>query len=268
MKKIFRKEKVDGHIVYKLFGHKILSLKTESFISGGGQPKIYNDTIPEEGYVYMPNQEKGIGNIELKLSRVKEGGCFEWPNMIAENKAIGKFFLNDKIRKVANIGSGVGTFEYYNAETNPDILFCASEFDTKSVEWCKENRPLRNVIYGSESISELLEKNNGQKYDLAVCVDVIEHIKSYKAFLDEFSTLSDKAVITTPNRDRYCRKEELVSPPYEYHVQEFNAGEFYFILKMYYKKVTLYAMPDVDVPQLSNVGIYTTMTPLVAFCEN
>lgn len=232
------------------------------------QPKItsiYNKVlIPDNGIFVQENKEIGLGNIDIKLERASKGGVFEHEDMIVANKAIGKYFLND-VHKVVNIGSGVGTFEYYNAGHHKDIQFVASEFDIKSTKWVQENRPLDNVIFTSDDIQTLLQKYG--KFDLAVSVDVIEHIKNYKSFLDEFSLLADKAVISTPNRDRYKTIQELSHPPYTYHVQEFNVGELYYILKMYYSKVVIYSNKDPLSEELSQVGFYSEYEKLYAYCE-
>ena len=119
-----------------------------------------------------------------------------------------------------------------------------------------------NVEYCTSSMDEL----KGRKFDLAVTVDVLEHVKEYKQFLEEFSKLSDYAVISTPNRDRSIT--ELSKPTYEYHVQEFNAGELYFILKMFYKDVQLYSFPDPYKEDLVKVGLYSSYYKLVAVCRN
>ena len=229
--------------------------------------RLYNNYLSPEGYKYKGNEEElGLGNIEIKLERVKNGGAFEWEDMIVANKAIGSHFLNNK-KTVVNIGSGVGTFEYYNAPICPQVHFLASEMEKASTKWAIENRNMQNVTYCDYSIKEILEKYP-QKFDLAISIDVIEHIKDYKAFLDAFVQLSDYAIIATPNRDRYSDKDSLIKPPYIYHTQEFNAGELYFILKMYYKDVKLYSLPDPLKPKIVEVGIYSSYEKLIAVCKN
>ena len=232
------------------------------------QPKItsiYNKwVIPDNGILIKENEEIGLGNIDIKLERVAKGGVFEHEDMIVANKAIGRHFLGNA-HKVVNIGSGVGTFEYYNAPLHKDVQFVASEFEIKSTKWTQENRQLDNVTYTSDDIQTLLQKYG--KFDLAVSIDVIEHIKNYKSFLDEFSLLADKAVISTPNRDRYKTLQELSHPPYPYHVQEFNVGELYYILKMYYSKVIIYSNKDPLSEELTEVGFYSEYEKLYAYCE-
>ncbi|WP_022756264.1 hypothetical protein [Butyrivibrio fibrisolvens] len=227
--------------------------------------EIYNtDIIPKEGIFYTENKEIGLGNIEIKLERLNRGEVFEWENMIVLNRAIGRHFITDEIKSVVNIGCGVATFEYNNASNHPEIQFIASEMDEKSTEWNKDNRPLDNVSYCTSSMDELL--SGGKKYDMAVTIDVLEHVKEYKPFLEEFSKLSDYAVISTPNRERSIT--ELSKPTYDHHVQEFNAGELYFILKMFYSDVKLYSLPNIyDEKIIKEVGIYSTYHNLIAVCR-
>ena len=226
---------------------------------------LINYRMDEHGIEYKPRAERDTFNIEIKLERVSQGGVFEWPDMIAENSVIGKYFIQDA-KTVVDIGSGVATFENIHANNFPNVEFTASDYDIKSITWCKENRPFRNVTYVTSSIEELLSQHG--KYDLAITVDVIEHLEDYKSFLDSFSKISDRAVITTPNRERWNTLEQITTPPYEYHVREFNSGELYFILKMFYKSVQLYAMPSPTADTIEPIGIYSKMTPLIAYCEN
>ncbi|MCI5824483.1 MAG: methyltransferase domain-containing protein [Candidatus Gastranaerophilales bacterium] len=224
---------------------------------------IYNNIIPS-GILYRENLELGLGNITIKQEDEKNGQSFEYEDMIVVNKAIGKYFLKNQ-KNVINIGAGIGTFEYYNAEYHKNINFVSSELDSASIEYANLYRKKDNVIYCSEDMSAILNKYG--KFDLAISVDVIEHVENYKEFLDDFSKLSDEAIIATPNRDRYYEIENLISPPYKYHVQEFNAGELYFILKMYYKDVKLYSLPNPLEETFKEVGIYSQYEKLVAYCK-
>lgn len=215
------------------------------------------------GVFYETNPEIGTINIEVKMQRVASGGIFEHLDMIATNKAIGQRFLTSDIHRVVNIGSGVGTFENVNALQFPDIQFLASEMDVKSTKWTIANRSFPNVRYCTDTMTTIL--NAEAKFDLAVTIDVIEHVADYKSFLDEFALLADKAVIATPNRDRNC--DEMRKPRYKYHVQEFNAGELYFILKMYYRRVELFSAPNIFETDLIPVGLYSSYEKLFAYCE-
>lgn len=241
--------------------HRLEKLKSES------QKSIYADFIPKEGYIYKENPEYGFGRVteQDKINDINHLGiAFEYEEMLTTNKGIGDNFLFDA-QTIVNIGAGIGTFENYAARLYPEKQFVASEFDKESIEYAKRERALDNVTFCSETMQTLLDKY--KKFDIAVSVDVLEHVKDYKSFLDDFSKLADTAVIATPNRDRYSNKESLVSPPYEAHVQEWNAGELYFILKMYYKTVKLYSFPEPYSPEIKEVGLYSGYNKLIAYCK-
>ena len=214
------------------------------------------------GVFYHLNTEEGL----IDLDERDEQTFFEYPDMIVANRSIGEHWITPDVHSVVNIGSGVGTFEAQNAEKYPEIQFLASEMDATSTEWAIKNRSYPNVKYCMDSMEEIIKKcPPQQKYDLAVSVDVIEHVADYKSFLDEFVQLADKAVISTPNRDR--PSGQIYRPRYKMHVQEFDAGELYFILKMYYRKVELYSAPDVMKTELIPVGLYSSYDKLFAYCE-
>jgi len=224
--------------------------------------RIYRRAIPTEGIKYIGNDEYGTISVD---ARKNDQAFFEYPDMIVANQSIGKHFIQGA-KKIVNIGSGVGTFEHCNAAGHSDALFVASEFDSSSIAWCKRNRSMPNVVFTWDDM-ESLGQTYG-KFDLAVSIDVIEHIKDYGRFLNEFVQLANCAVIATPNRDRWHRMTDLQSPPYQCHTHEFNAGELYFLLKAYYKNVDLYSFPDPLEHEMIPVGIYSSFEKLVAHCSN
>lgn len=220
--------------------------------------------IKESEMGYCENEEVGCVNLSVKKKRVEQGGPFEWPNMVALNKAIVQ--LIDKEESIVTIGAGTGTFELYAAERYPEKQFISSEFDMECVEWCKKNRGRKNITYTSLKINELLSKYS--RFDLVVCVEVIEHVKDYPNFLNSLSSLANRAIITTPNKARDFESYTANSPKYDQHVREWTAGEFYWVLRTFYDKVSLYSMPDPYEPEVRKIGILSKMTPLIAVCEN
>lgn len=224
---------------------------------------IYINKIPLNGIKYKENKEIGCKNLSVKLKRIEEGGPFEWPNMVALNQAI-EVFIRDA-KKIVIIGSGTGTFEWNASKRFKIIQFTSSEFDKDCVQWCKKNRNHKNIEYTDLTINELLNKYG--KFDLAITVDVIEHIKDYSSFLNAFKKLASRAVITTPNKDRDIISSLSPTPSYYQHVREWNAGEFFWVLKAFYKNVELFGMPDVYDTKIEHIGLMSTMTPLIAHCK-
>lgn len=217
--------------------------------------------IPKAGIFYKRNVETGLIDTEER----GEDGTWEYPDMIITNQLIGDKWISSDVKYMVNIGSGVATFESLHAQKHPDIQFVASEMDRSSTMWAKSNRSYPNVKYCTDSMDVLLHNLGGKKFDLAVTIDVIEHVADYKTFLDEFSQLADRAVISTPNRDMDIALSR--GPLYKAHVQEFNAGELFFILKMYYRKVELYSLPDPLKKNIIPVGLYSSYEKLIAYCE-
>lgn len=224
---------------------------------------LYSSIVPYRGVYYKENLEFGIGNISVKFERMKQGEPFEYLNEIATNRAIEKCIKKE--RNIIDYGSGTGLFESFAAPKHPHTHFVASELDTETTKWCKQNRGYKNVEYVSLDTKQLLKKYG--EFDLAVCVEVIEHVTDYQQFLEELTSLSDTAIITTPNRDRDITEAMSISPTIHYHVREWNAGEFYWILRAYYKKVDLFSITDPEGTNIQRVGFMHSLFGTIAYCS-
>jgi len=211
---------------------------------------------------YYENVEIGPINLTEKIKRTKEGGFFEWPNLVALNQACSTLINGEK--KIVNIGSGTGILEKH-LHVDSSLKIVSSELDDESRNWSIKNRSFKNVTYVGDDMKDLLKKYN--KFDVAFCVEVIEHIKNYGEFLGQFSKLANTAIITTPNKARNFNSLTSASPAYYQHVREWTAGEFYWVLRTFYNHVELYSMADIYVPSLFKVGVLTNKTPLIAYCQ-
>lgn len=249
------------HQVYRLLGPDYWAMDNIPQQSENRPAIEYN--CPKNGIKYIGNNQIDMSNINAKIKQMEEGVDFETSWMLTQNNVIGLHFL-DSFSNLVNVGCGVGTFENCHAPNFPDVQFCSIDYDKDSIDWCQKNRPFPNVEYRNCTMKDLIAEN--KKYSLAISIDVIEHLSDYKGFLDELSSLSDTAIISTPNRDRYDDVESLVKPPYMYHVQEFNAGELFFILKMYYKNVTLFTL-NKEKAILEEVGLYNKCPVTIAYCQ-
>ena len=231
------------------FGYELKKIEKEDESNFPGYPQPY-----------LENPEVGPVNWEEKEKRVKEGGPFEWPDIIALNQAVVSLLSDAK--KILEVGSGTGCFAWH-AAMDKNRYITASEMDIKAKEWAIKNRSSENIQYVSKWLNEF-EPNS---FDLVVAVELIEHLKDYSTFLEELSRVAPRAIITTPNKNRDEQSEKASSPQYYQHVREWTAGEFYWVLKLFYKDVKLYAMPDVYVPYCVPINITSQMTPLIAVCE-
>jgi len=220
--------------------------------------RALEETAPD----YRENPEVGAKNFSEKLARLERGEPFEWPNIVALNKTVARFIGTAK--HIVNIGAGTGSFEDF-AAVDRTLELVASELDQDCVRWCRENRQRENVTYSSMDMQELLSEYG--VFDLAIAVDVIEHVEDFGGFLQAFSRLADRAIVTTPNKARSHKSLTASPPTYYQHVREWTAGEFYWVLRAFYEDVELHAMPDPYVPITQRVGLQSSMTPLIAVCR-
>lgn len=236
----------------KFYGYEIRRKKTSFEVDD----KLSDvPTLP-----YIENLEKGPINFEIKEKRVKEGGPFELPGMIALNQTI--VSLLEDAKKILEVGSGTGCFAWH-AAMDKSRYIVASEIDTITRKWAIQNRPADNLQY----VSKWLNDFKADSFDLIVAIEVIEHIKDYSTFLQQFYRVAPKAIITTPNKSRNDQSAKICPPRHATHVREWTAGEFYWVLKVFYNDVKLHSMPDIHVPKSVPIKITSQMTPLIAICK-
>lgn len=207
---------------------------------------------------YAEKDEAGPLNLDVKTERIKSGGPFEWPHMISLNHALAKFI--DDQQRIVEIGSGTGCFAEA-ASGRSKSLVCA-ELDKKAHEWSKINRQKENIKY----INYLPTEKDGP-FDIAISVDVIEHVGDFRNFISMITKLAPRAIITTPNKNRYPETAIAAPPVNLLHVREWTAGEFYWILRCYYDKVNLYAKGKNNDDEIVPVTLGSTLHTLVADCR-
>lgn len=220
--------------------------------------------VKRESYIdgflpYSENSEAGAINFEDKVKREKEGGFFEWPNIVALNWAVATLLGNSK--KIVEVGCGTGAFAY-EAASDPTKSILAADLNKAAIDWARKNRQRENIKFEHRMIT----KKDGL-FDMAVSIEVIEHVKDYVSFIKLIQCLAPKAIITTPNKDRPSGK--AIGPPsYSQHTREWTAGEFYWVLKSFYASVQLYSMPNEYLPALAAITVADEATPLIALCRH
>jgi spore maturation protein CgeB len=212
--------------------------------------------LGEQVPAYIENPE--MHGVNMARERSARGEPFEWPNILALNWAVTSLIRDAK--KIIDIGSGTGPFAHFSAVDRGRTIHCFEE-DDFARGWAEKNRDHPNVSYFSKC-----EGNLAVPYDLLVSLDVFEHVDDMRGFLSFCSSLAPRAVFSTPNRDVLRPCGDMGPPSYPPHVREFDPGEFYWILRQYYRHAVLYYMPDVYVPWLEPMSIHTRGTPIVAEC--
>ncbi len=214
--------------------------------------------IGEKVKAYHENPE--LAHINMAEARLATVGFLDWPNILALNWAVTT--LVGSAKRIVEIGSGTGPFAEFASVDTKRTIHCFEEDDfarNKAIEI----RTRKNVCYFKS-----YERNLEDSYDLLVSVEVIEHVANLKKFLSFCSNLARRAIFTTPNRLIVRGPDDIGPPSYSPHVRDFSPGEIYMILKLYYRDVFLYHMPDVYVPWIEPMTIATEGTPIIAECLN
>jgi 2-polyprenyl-3-methyl-5-hydroxy-6-metoxy-1,4-benzoquinol methylase len=109
------------------------------------------------------------------------------------------------------------------------------------------------------------------KFDVVVAIEIIEHIKNAKAFIEILVKKFDKRnkndptvyFFSTPNRNN--KIIDKTHPRNNFHVREWTSGEFHKLLLQYFNKVELMNSRGEPIP----LDEYETTvhTPILAKCE-
>jgi len=222
---------------------------------------------------YVERSELGPQNLAIKMERQRQGGPFEPHSIALINKAATQ--LLDPGGAILEVGCGTGMFSVVAAEDESRRI-TASEQDTETLNWAKQNRVRPNIEY----CSKLLTSFGIDQFDAVVAIELIEHVSDYAGFLENVSRVAPMAIITTPNKNRSPTDSVANTPTYHGHVREWTAGEFFWVLRAFFSDVEMYTIaefrsnierhkadPDF-VPCITKCSVLTQSEPLIATCKH
>lgn len=222
---------------------------------------------------YQERPEYGPQNIDLKRERVRQGGPFEPYSISVINRAATKLLGAE--RSILEVGCGTGMFSYLAAEDSRRTI-TALELDADTLRWALQYRQRPNIHYCSRSLDEF----GLDAFDLVVAIELIEHVWDFQAILYQLSRVAPTAIITTPNKNRSAMDSIANSPEYKEHVREWTAGEFYWVLRVFYATVELYTIPGFkaevarfkqdagSIASLERCSVLEHSEPLIALCRH
>jgi hypothetical protein len=210
---------------------------------------------------YLERPEGGPVNLEVKLERQRLGGPFEPPEIVLVNRAV-VGLLDDTHRTILEVGSGTGLFAWLAGEDSRRIIV-ASEFDEPARTWASQHRGRPNIVYCNRSFEQCAPR----EFDLAVAIEVVEHLHDFGPFLRALSRVSNAAIITTPNKQRSPFTSVARTPAFGEHVREWTAGEFLWVLRAFYARVDLFTIPD-QRRQVAAMLATEDYTPRIVACSD
>jgi hypothetical protein len=164
--------------------------------------------------------------------------------------------------RIVELGGGTGCFAYEAAADASRFILC-TEIDRDASAWAAAHRARPNIRY----VGRPPTRDDGP-FDLVVAVEVIEHVADFRAFLGTCAALAPRSLISTPNRLRGPKFDLPGPPPSPKHVREWTAGEFYWVLRGFWRDVRLFGMPDPYTPTVVPMRITDTLSPVIADCRD
>ena len=221
---------------------------------------------------YEERPEHGPSNLHVKLAREAAGGPFEPYDVTLVNRGVGQL-LGDA-QSVLEIGCGTGMLATI-ASRVASRRIVASEFDEPTLRWVREHRAADNIEYTDRG----LDAFEADAFDLAVAIEVIEHVADYGSLLRALTRVAPRAILTTPNKLRTPLDSVAPTPAFDQHVREWSAGEFLWVLRAFYEDVQLYTVPRMKrqiaalrrdasyEPTIERCGPHARTWSLIAVCS-
>ena len=146
---------------------------------------------------------------------MKKNKSNQWWNINGDYKILHKinplrlqFILNNidkpiNNKNVLDIGCGGGLISELLAKTNANVT--GIDENTNSIKQAKDHAKISSlkIIYKNQSL-DLFFKKNKKRYDLIVCLEVLEHVDNVDKTLDKISKLMNPGgilVLSTINRN-------------------------------------------------------------------
>lgn len=220
--------------------------------------------LPCAGVNCIRNSDKKWG--EIKPSNIadeckREEIFMESPGLVAQSHAVASL-VGKEAKRIVNYGSGTGVFAF-EAAADPSRIIWGFEPDEKSCTWARLHRSRPNIHYTSGDNCIINEK-----FELAVAINIIEKLDDHVKFLNMMAKIAQRALITTPNSTTMgqpcCGDDSL---RYSATVGKWSAGEFYWVLRCWYRKVKLFTMANPFVPSLEEIDLHSSQSPLIADCR-
>jgi len=219
------------------------------------------------GEQYIENEEKrDFPDFDLVHKRFEKSGTIKAESQIRMYKSISNVWAVGKI--VVDVGCGIGVgsnilgwnaLGVYGVDSNPKNVSVARQlYESPTIKFDEYdilNPPERPIATA----------------DIVTCIEVIEHVKDYDLFLDNLKKFHDNKrrtvfFISSPNRNSENLKQDR--PRNEYHVREWQAGEFYDVLTRHFKSVVLYDAQILDTFEIEEtVDGNSKSTPILAKVE-
>lgn len=192
-------------------------------------PEILMDSFGEMNHKYEKNADRKndsliifLQKIYLRLFGIPEIG-FQVRSMSFKKIILSKIKKN-KIKKILDAGSGIGTYSFWLSKIFKNSKITAGEIDKNKLRFLKKftkDLDVKNVEFEYRDISKVSKEKN--TYNLIINIDVLEHIRDYRDVLKNFYNQLSKngyLYIHTPQSSQKRIFKSLEKWHHEDHVRE------------------------------------------------
>lgn len=105
------------------------------------------------------------------------------------NKILTSYLLKKDLKRILDAGCGIGSYTLLLGEMFPKAKVIGGDIDNYKIQTCKTLASELNIGNVEFRYLNITKISNSAVYDLAVCIDVLEHIHDYELALNNFSKL-------------------------------------------------------------------------------
>lgn len=138
-----------------------------------------------------------------------------------------------KNKRVLDVGCGSGAGTFVIASKAKEII--GIDNDEKAIKYAIKHYKKNNIKFKLENILRIKK----EQFDLVVSLQVIEHMRYVKKYLENIVLLikpDGKVILSTPNKTTQSYNEN------PYHYYEYSAKELKKLLSEYFTSVKLYCL--------------------------
>lgn len=203
-------------------------------------------------------RKRGIYKLWTKISkagRASNGGerwvVRSWKELVEVDEFISSYCaqryyrIAEKLRgkRVLDLGCGVGYGTHYMSQFADEVI--GLDCDPQAIKWAKKYFDGPNIKFIEGNALDLSVFNSNY-FDVVVCFEVLEHLRSHEIMLPQINRIcKEKLYITTPNADpESFRIRELKDVGCfgidKFHVSELTPSEFKDLMKKHFVNVEIY----------------------------
>jgi SAM-dependent methyltransferase len=132
---------------------------------------------------------------------------FASPNAVIYSYELSRFFLDDNISSILEVGCGIGIFAYRYAALRKDAFVLGVDQSEKTLEYLDANygKYYKNLQFKT---CDFCEENLslGREFDAVYTSDVLEHVTNTRSFVENIHRhlrAGGKAVVNFPNETNH-----------------------------------------------------------------